>query len=224
MSEHAPEHEELLAVLLAGERTAEDPEVAARLRACPHCRERWDRLREAAAQVEQVGSERRALLAELQHVGPAAGEERVLATLQGLAGERAPAGRRPRRAFAWLAAAALLVVSGWIARALLVGREEPVTLGPTSFEDMAPRGAAASFERFSWRYTGPEAESFALHIYAETDGPLGDALIDTLLKETTWTPGAAEREKLPARIRWKVDAFDALNGPVGSSPWVEASR
>jgi hypothetical protein len=225
MSEHPREHEDLLAALLAGERGPAEPEVAQRLRECATCREQWTRLRTTAAQLERAGTERRTALAELERVGPAPGEERLLATLERLAAGEPRA--RGRRSLAWLAAAAVLVALAWIARGFLGGGDgrDPAWLGEGALQIVAPEGEG-SFERFSWTYTGSDADSFTLRIFELKDGARGKRLlIRERLKETTWVPEAEEQEKLPARIFWEVEALDVFRVVLpGASDSAQAWR
>jgi hypothetical protein len=224
VSEHPREHEELLADLLSGERRPAEAEVAERLRECSACREQWARLRDTAAHVGRAGAAQRAALAELEAGGPAADEELVRAALGRLAGEAAPAPRPRRRVLAWLAAAAVLAVGLWLARGFLARPDERVWLGDGAFRGLAPSGEVASFERFSWEYTGPAADSFTLRVFALADGERGARiLVKERLKETNWTPTAQERETLPGRILWEVDALDEFRS-VLSSASARASR
>ena len=226
MSEHPREHELLLAALLAGERDPVDPEVERRLKECAECHELWDELRGSAAQLERAGAEQRDDLSELERAAPGPGEERLLATLERLASEEARAQRRPRRSFFWLAAAALLLVFGaWGLRLYLSRDEAPTMLGESPFEALLPSGPNSSLERFSWQYNGKvEPDRFFLRIWEKKDGPRGDPILTPRTNQSSWTPSAEERARIPAHILWDVEARDANGESGGFSSLVEASR
>jgi hypothetical protein len=223
MSQHPREHEELLAALLSGERDPSEPEAARRLRDCASCRDEWDRLRDAAAELERAGGERRAALAEIAGAGTVAERDLVRATFERLAAGELRA--RRRRAFLWAAAAALLVAGAWVARRFLPDEPErraPTWLGVTGLELVSPRDEVPRFESFTWTYTGADGDTFTLRIYELTeggpeDGPSGEPLLERpRLEETTWTPGAQDLEKLPARILWEVEVFSEFRVSRGA--------
>lgn len=137
----------------------------------------------------------------------------MLSTLQRLAATepRARRGRRP--AFAWLAAALLLVVGGWVlARLLADPGEEPKKYLGSRVSLTSPIGPVESYAPFSWTYLNDRTETYRLRIYDADDAVREDALFEwERLKETTWTPDAKDLESLPARIFWTVEALDAQN-------------
>jgi hypothetical protein len=209
LSAHPREHEELLAALVCGERDAGEPEVALLLRTCAACRADWEGLRATAADLERAGAARREVLAGQAELAGAPGEERVLATLTGLAPR--PPRRLVSRAVLLAAAAAVLLASWLVWRGLRGSAErEPVVLGPGDLALVSPRGPGADFSSFSWEYHG-DAVAFELRVFALVDGRRGDECFPaTRWRGTTWTTPPELLAALPPAIEWEVTAFDDL--------------
>ena len=224
MTEHRSEHEVLLAELLGGERDAADPEVAARLAACPGCRERWSALQNVRAKLEGAEAARREHLGEVERGAPAPGEERIKVTLERLARQE-PHVRR-RRGWLLAAAAAVLIVGVYVAGLVLDRPDEPGPswLGSGRFHPIAPQGEVERFDRFEWTYDG-EAAAYNLLIYAEDDGKRDLLREIPRWKDTRWTPDAEFVRALPQRIYWQVFALDEFGTQVDSmdsSAWLSS--
>ena len=221
---HDDRHGELLAAIAAGERGADEPEAAHLLRSCPKCREDLAALREAARHVERAGDALRAVIAESRGVHSAPGLDDVAPTLQRLAAERRVP-RRPSRVL-WLAAAALLflVIGPLVAYRLWTAGDAPtapVMLGSDELELVEPIGEVRDYERFVWKYSG-EPNGFDLRIF-DQDAPDAKPL-RVRCEEPIWVPDAEARAKLPARIRWTVDALDAFRKDPVASKHASAQR
>lgn len=226
MSEHPREHEELLAALAAGERLADDADVARRVRECPECASAWAELEDTRRRLERSAAAQGEALEELTRLRGAPGEEHVLATLEGLAGGRTPVHRRAWRA--WLVAALVVAAGAWIVVRLRSTREperEPIPLGPVLVLE-SPVGEA-SFESFSWSYPEAQVDHFVLKIYASPRA--GAPLIEQKhLEESQWTPDPQEAAELPYRIHWTVEARDAFDqvltgGRASAEAWRSSS-
>lgn len=223
---HDPRHEERILELLCGDRAADDAEVRELLRTCPSCRASWRELEETRARLDGAAEERREVLAELGRGTPAAGEERLLDTLQDLAAREPHARRGPLRPGWMVAAAAVLLTGAWAGWRLFRPAEAPrapTWLGAHGLELLEPRGEVSEYCRFAWTYDG-DATAFTLRIFAEEDGRPGALLFEKEgWKDTTWTPAAEGLARLPAHIHWEVDALDEFRAALDSAS-ASASR
>jgi hypothetical protein len=227
LSEHLVEHEELVRQFLCGERTADDPALHALRARCADCNAALERLDALDSRLTILGRQLRADLVRAHAETSLPEVARVRRSLEAaLAGrvEHAPA--RPARAryLVWLAAAAALLASLWLARGAFRAPDAPTPeflLGPGqgTIECLAPLGAGARYDEFRWRDVRPPSGWFRLTIRPLVlEGPergrVGDVVHTEDVPEPRWTPTPEVERSLPEAIHYQVQAFDAVGRAV----------
>jgi hypothetical protein len=216
MNPHADAHELLLAAVLAGERSADEPEVRRHFAACAECRERHARLARTVAAVTRAGAERSAVLAELRDDTGLA-EHRTHTTLERLFLEGSSTRRRVNRRWLWAsAAAALLVAGGWLVARRGTPPAPPQYLGHQGLELLLPT-EGSGYGEFSWKYEGSAPDRYRLRIFDARDEARSSALVDEELFELRWTPPVETLATLPERILYRVDVLDVMRDVLASS-------
>ncbi len=203
---HPREHEELLERVLGGELARDAAEVQDRCAACAECREELAHLEAVLGTARAAGELQREVIEEaLAGKGPR--DVELARRALEVARERAPGARRPSRAWLWLAGAAAVALL-----VFLVPRSTdapPVLLGD-GLELLAPRGAGADPELFSWSFELPPAGHFELRVWQLLPGGGEVLLVERIdLDATTWRPSAPDSLPPGARIRWTVEAYGA---------------
>jgi hypothetical protein len=211
---HSADHDALLTRLVVGELAPDAPEARAVLETCPSCRDQWAQLGQLARRLDAAGAEERSVLAEIetQSISPAQ-EERIRATVL--------AQRRSARRLAWpiAVAAAVLALVGVIAWRQWRGNEriEERYLGSQNFSGLELRTAADGAVSFVWSYTGlPPEGSYTLRVWDDSATGSQPTVFDHL-PDPPWTPTPEQRAKLPQRMRWEVEVFDATGQSLGYS-------
>lgn len=225
MDPHSSEHEALIEQLLVGDLTPDDPRARALLDGCVECRAKLAELERLSGRLSAVGEEERSVLAEVAQGKLSAAEEQRLR-----ASVLAQIPRRPRgRMFPWVlgvlaAAAVVAVVFVWRARSddgARSGGEQ--YLGGHKVEGVEPDGIVKKFGTFRWRSTAlPAGGSYTLRIWSEAD-PRVPLIVKEELLEPEWTPSSADLEKLPRKLRWQVEMYDAANKERAHSESLPAS-
>ncbi|MBK8099607.1 MAG: hypothetical protein IPK26_21070 [Planctomycetes bacterium] len=206
---NADEREELLARLLAGESSEDDPQVRAAMAEDPTMREELQILRGLEADYRRLATQQRDDLTAASALAAGPGEDRVAAALRAFVAEQPVATPRTsawtRRSW-WLAAAgtALAVGIGWWATRP-PGEALPVTLG-RSPDGLSPSGAVAEFTEFGWTTPAAPGRTFTLEI---VDAGSGREVVTRELSVSPWQPTAAERAALPDDIQWSLRVRDA---------------
>jgi hypothetical protein len=235
---HSPEHEQLVLSVVAGDRSRNDQEIRALRAQCPECEEELTQLAQIADALDAAGQEERDLIA-LAEVEDDAVEAAAAARFRAhpeFRGAPAPSSSRrfARRAAAWSAAAAVLLIGILVFRALrsssppteptadpgvLLGgpderlRIEPIgTFGPdlTLRFDVDPDLAAAAAE---------------YELVVEGSDPDGTRpYFQTFrLRATTWTDPEQVRG-FPDSIQVTVRALSASGVELARSEPVAGSR
>lgn len=211
---HDEEHELWLAELLAGEKERDEPEVRSRLAKCPRCAQAFAELAEVSRELSTTSEARARDLDAAARDSGAPGEARLHGKLAELAGESAGRPASPRRSWiAWAAAAVVLAGSVLALRRILgpqPARPAPVELESIELEALAPEGES-DFGEFIWidRASSPAPYGYELVLF-DADAPPGSApFLTQKCAQSGWRPGAEERTRWPARIRWLVRAPDA---------------
>ena len=186
MSAHDPEHQELIDLVLAGQRDPAEPEVRERLAACAECRAELASLRAFDAELgaHMVGT--RADLARAAAEANADEEERVRRTLtEALADRR----RHPRPLLLWLVAATVVLAGSaglWLALRPTAPVEE-IYLHGGSLLCTRPVCSVEDYDAFQWSGELPPLGRFELRIYSRAGGSL---LKTILCPEAQWVPTA----------------------------------
>lgn len=217
------DHDALLEALATGDLDPGSERARQELAGCPDCRAQAEVLLARVRRLEAAGREQRRELDEARALASAPGEDRV-ERARTLAGVGVEAPRRGLRLLAPLAAAALVLagVGWWFTRS---GRETPPGTGDgaqylgAALKNLQPSGADRSFDVFTWEYDPGHTDGFVVRIY-DAEHP-DDALLEQQTPIPEWKPSPAERESLPDRIVWEVEALDAFgeveSGPVSAS-------
>jgi len=218
---HAPEHDELLASLLLGDKDSTlDRGV---LEACPHCSDKLSELEDVRTQLDVLGAaERATALAEADASGPSPGEQAAQSALEAALRRpsRAPEGRSIGHAWILigsLAAAGILLFA--VLRDPEIEPADPgghVFLSSSRIELLSPVGRVREWSLFAWRYDVRAGSSFTIRIW---DAGAADPMLTVPeLDDATWTPTTSDLERIPNRIRWTVVAIDATGREVESEP------
>ena len=201
--EHDDRHEEELRLLVCDAEDARAALAASPLAGCEACHEVLDALLDADARMTELGRAGRAELAELLERGGApetgSAEERALEEILGEARKRTS--RPARRLVATAAAAAVFLLAFFlwpaprvVERGVLLGEETPLS---------SPVGAVDAYAPFAWEVERPENGWFEVSVFAP--GASRPLLVSPRIRESPWTPAAEELERLPDRIRWRLD-------------------
>jgi hypothetical protein len=203
MSAHGPEHEELLARVLAGEIDPADPAVRDRLATCPECRREQERVGGLTARLRATAAQERADLARAAAEVGAEDEARVREAFARALRTR-PA---KRRSALLLVAAAVLVLLGWVLRGA-AREDDEVLLGEGDIEIHV----ADDFSQIQWSYSLPPGGRYVLTIHELEDGAHGRVVLSPELEAldtSRWRPSAAQLESLPDAIYVLVEAYRA---------------
>jgi hypothetical protein len=201
--------ETLLEALLSGARREDDAEVQAVLLARPELRERLERIRHLAADLDSGATADAELLREaLRRPSPLDGAARELALRSLLRPRRF---RGPLTIAVAVAAAIVAVLTVWLAMPRSRPAGEDDTLGHQTVADLAPRelrpsGAVADYTLFRWNLPLPREGSYVLRF--RDGGPDGRVLLQLSLETNRWSPTPAQRSQLTKRMSWDVRAYD----------------
>ncbi|MEQ8765709.1 MAG: hypothetical protein RL885_17425 [Planctomycetota bacterium] len=220
--------EALLAALLTGETSEDEPEVKERLNRNPELASRWREFRGVVDSLERSADVQQEILAEARRGEDAPGLERVAA----MRAEKSPSQprslgspARPR----WLSPAL------WVAAAVVVaalaywlgtrsgdqpGRLPERSIG-TEITGLSPSGSGASFERFTWTYPAQPGSEYRVLI---RDAESRDELPGSYrLSVPEWKPDPETISTWPQQIDWRVEVWtEGIR--VARSDWVSASR
>jgi hypothetical protein len=213
------DHDALLQALASGDLDPGDERARDELARCAECRAEAEVMLARIRRLEAAAEEQRRDLAAASALASAPGEDGVARLLASLAGAQPRPRRVPRLAL--LAAAALLLAAAgwWFARG--TGEAPPAPgvgaeyLG-APLHGLVPSGTDQSFDEFRWDYDQGHDDGFVLRVY-DADGTGVPLLEVGPLRTQTWTPTPAQRDLLPDRIVWEVEALDA-SGEVESGP------
>jgi hypothetical protein len=225
---HSEDHERVIQGAIAGDLEPDDPRLQALLHECGACREHYEGLARVRTLLDETAREEREVVAELDWAEPAPGRELVGAFVREQMDQRALAARpRPWWRSAWVAAAAAsILIAGWIVRALTAPRGEERTrtsLGEES-ESLQPSGPGSSFERFAWPGLQlPPGGRYELRVWDRAKGPEDGRLVRLDLEEQEWAPAPGESASWPDQIAWEVRVIDAT-GESGTSATASAAR
>ncbi|MFK7740286.1 MAG: hypothetical protein AB8H80_08175 [Planctomycetota bacterium] len=240
------EREQLLAALMVGERTVDDPDVRRLFDSNPGAREEWRRMREFAAQMEEledVGDDLRSASAGMDGDGPKLDMEGLVARdcahrrLRGMAADdlvptdRAASKLLPsRRRWAVFAAMAAAAASLMIVLVLRAGgavdsdaeRDGP-RLGTVDAMELEPNGVAFDpAAGFVWKPV-PETVVYRIDLRPESEGP--KRTLPDRFTQTRWLPNNAQLQQLPvAAFRWRVRAVGDDGVVLQTSGWASSSR
>jgi hypothetical protein len=196
--------ESLLMELLAGDRSDDDPEVAARIAADPQLRERLLRLRQVASRLDQSGVSEREVLREV--LAPPPSDVQALSLKRGPRFDHVvpPWWRRP-----WLlgaVAAGLLVVGGvWLTR----GPGEATDHSLLGGQDDG-RSPMETFRRDTvWQWGLRRGPSDVYRLRFRTP----DEVLEFDVDEPSWRPNEQQWSKLTPPLTWEVMVV-TINGDV----------
>jgi hypothetical protein len=210
--------DELLQALTVGDLREDEPRVAARLRAEPPLRARWQELSTTLGELQ--------LLAPLPaHAGESA--DPVVDTRAAVRAFRdAATPRRWWRLGMVLAAAAAALVLVWSLLPPPVQTPDP-RLGGGEPAVTTPDVRWAVGQPLRWNAVR-EAVGYRLQLQTAPNGPLrtlpDPAHGDDLFPQPSWLPTAAERDALPVEFSWRAIAIDGSGQIVGTSAWSVVRR
>ncbi|MEM7311026.1 MAG: hypothetical protein AAF682_30430 [Planctomycetota bacterium] len=216
-ADHPRQHDARLEELL-GEVDPQQAFAASELASCPVCRRELDELLELSARLEASGGDLRRTLreADLEDSAPGAHlvEELVGGPLEErrLRAQQARWSRRLGALAAALAGAAALALGLWLLQpddaAEGPGDADPgPMLGAGVLAQLAaPLGEVAAFTRFEWRGARAPRGWYELLVYGADGQPV---LVRRDVAGLSVEPTEDELARLPGRIRWEVQAFDA---------------
>ncbi|MEQ8765704.1 MAG: hypothetical protein RL885_17400 [Planctomycetota bacterium] len=182
---------------------------------CLECREHLESNLSLMDELDLVGRDEQASLAEIEETELRAADQdlhrasRLFSeisaapplTLQDYRRER------PRR----VVAASLVLVPGALVLVLLwtvlfpTHRDPLLGVNPPGF---TPAGHADSFARFSWPDTAPKGGWYVLQVFDGTKPGHSAPLTERMrLEESSWTP-PPESEHWPRRLRWRLEILD----------------
>lgn len=224
-SSHEAGHERLLAALLEGRRSPDEPDLRRLLDACADCRARYEVRRQVIGSLEDAARTEREVLAEIERMPPVPGEEQV----RGWVRNAARPTRRARRWRSWLmvAAAVTILAGGWLAsRGLQDGDDgsngELVPLGPTILDDFTPSGAVRDFARFTWKMERPQAGYYVVEVRPEAGGVALPPVKSQRLRQPEWEPPEEEHTRWD-RIHWTVGVYRLGGGEQAERTSAEVS-
>jgi len=195
---HPDREETVLEALLTGTRDEQDAEVQALFAASPGLRQRFERMRRLAFDLDRIGAADRDLLADaVSRPSPLDGEARQLVERR----------RGPVRPFPFrLITAAAVLLGALLGVWLLRGRtaDEDSTLGLRAREQW-PVGPVHDYERFRWNLSLPPECVYVLRFFDD-----GGTLLFPVdhLTATEWRPDADRRRQMTARMQWQVEVQD----------------
>ncbi len=224
---HRPEHVEWMEALVVGDAGARAAEVREELAACPQCSGELATLDDLLGDLDRAGAFERAVLRDANSEGSSQAEPwnskpSDPATTAPAAHARP---RLPLRALA-LAAAAVLLFIGFDSRRT-ADEAVPVYLSAEPVPGMEPSGSVESFpSTFRWDLELPIGGWFDVQVFrSDTDGlgPTAPLASASFLKTNEWTWTDIDTDKLPNRLRWEVQVYDATGFP-GTRVSAELSR
>ena len=215
--EHGESHEAVLRQILTGDLDATDAKVRDLATHCTSCRQELDDLLQLQAALDQDARDERASLDASREAEP--GEIDVGSMLRSVAQRES----RPPSATAvhwWIPLAALLVIGATIWLVLGTGEEdvptyEPTPLGPGDglVLEEVDRSVAGQLT-FRWSAEVGEGGYYEVRVWdAEAAGsPPWRERLD--LEENQWSLGLPPPHERPARLRWRVEAFNFFGDPL----------
>lgn len=211
--------EDLLQALTVGDLHADEPAVAARLRADPALLARWQELAATLADLRVLAP------APVRDERPADAHRAAAAAVRAF--RVAPGAKRWRIGVALAAAALVAWVLLWSRQPAAAPAPDPRLGSGEPGATMTPNGAWGDGQPFSWPVV-PGAIGYRLQVRTTPDVPvrvLPDPVRgEGLFLHPTWLPAAAERLELPVRFEWRVVAVDGSGQAIGTSPWAVAQR
>lgn len=222
MSQAEPD---LVAAILSGDVSEQEPEVRAALEARPELRAELEELRRLQGSLDRDG--------EFVREASIGGDKR------GLTDDGGPRNSKGhlRRLSMWLALAAAAILlfrfTPWGSDSEEPSPGQGQVLGPDDFEmrNLHPVGPGVSFEQFRFEAPIPsgarieflvwsgssEVSAEPLHVHRETQYSATESGM-------SWKPSADTLEMFGATIRWRVRITDMDGRPLGVSEVLEASR
>jgi len=210
----------VLAAVLAGELTMEEPRVRKLLAADPRLLAELEQAMAMQAAVREAAQAQREALAARDAVDPLL-RERVAAAVGTAAAERAAvlAGRRRRWSVAAAAAIALLALAFW---RLAAGTAPDPWLHANKHIN-GPKGQVEHYSPFSWT-TGAPGEQFEVAVFAAEHAQKGRWLYNSDRGiHSPWTMPPEIEAALPAAICWELHVF-GVEDPVPDIETAFASR
>lgn len=173
--------------------------------------------------LDEARQDRDQILGELEQGPPTSGEQTLLRQYSELARTRPLPGQAPRRRFSprlLVPLAAVVLLAVLLLRLRESTPEVDPFLGPEASRVVlvAPADLTEPAPLFRWTCDHPEAATFRIVLYDETGDtaePVAESLRSSL---TQFQPDGP----LPARILWRIQAFDASGRPVGQSEGILA--
>jgi len=223
MGAHGTEHERILRDVVTESIAREDPRVVELLERCDECRSELHGLERALARVDGASDELRSEMEAVERMGPVSTVD-VRARLELVAETEPHASPSSGRWLLAVAAVLLIGFMGFLPQLLRDDDEQsdPLYLGDDEVQLIGPVGAVVDFTAFEWRCERDDVRSYTLRVYDAADET--EHIARPYLKETTWTPERAERQALPDRIKWDVEAIGAGGEVVAQSSLVSSSR
>lgn len=223
---NASERDQVLIDLCLGLRGEEEDAVQVAMRS-EEGRERLAELRRVMSGLDSAGAESRTLLASLERMDSAPGEDRVEDVLRRLATESVELEEGPPLVasgapaafpwWTWLSAAAASVLAILVLQWAVPdsGPGGPRLLGGHALQIVAPLDGAAVEGALTFEWSGAlgQGEEFRVRVYDGEDPLAFQAIAETRTIETRWTPRPTELNRLPSTIRWTVERM-APSGTV----------
>jgi len=220
---HQRQHELLLRAVVSGDLDERDPALDSVLEECAECREQWEGLAHVRTLLDHTARDEASSLSELDWSRAAPGREVVGAFVRERVAEQEGRRRAPRPWWrrAWVAAAAAgILVSGWIVRWLMPPRAEPgadVMLGDSATDGMTPSGSVDEYTPLSWKLRLPPGGRFELRIWDGATGRARPPFVELRdVQEPHWIPTSAQTRGWPDAILWEVQSIDATNAFVAA--------
>ena len=248
MSNHTQEHEPLLHSVLTGDISEDHASVAPVLASCGHCRDKLEELRAVSEMLDEAGrEEEQATFAAIDYSKPVAGADRVESFVRAKLAQKATAPATPpapqpaipaaaartasidpgRRRFLRVsgvvtAAAASVVLVGWIAKMLLTHEAEDapdeILLSNSKLTPRSPMGEVDEWTEFHWDYDLPVGATFAITVYEKEPVRSFEPLFEkTGLKQPKWVPTTDELARMPKAISWEVYVLGATGALMESN-------
>lgn len=232
-AEHAPGHEAALRTVLEPDHG--DAEHALRIvTGCSQCSEELQKLTELRGWLDEAGANQRAVIGRARRAmesgQSAPGVELVAPFVRERLAQLQPRRSRLRRlAPLAAAAAALLVMLGWLVRSWFPRDQasgDGVLLGDHSTDGLDPSGEVSEYAAFRWpKLLLPPGGSYSLRVWdAIEDDPERALFSRDSLKENECRIEPATLATWPEHIGWEVQARDATNFDVGAPRRAYAKR
>ena len=205
-SEHL-DPEQVLEDIMSGNLSEDDPRARRALDNTPGLRDRLQRLKDLASNLDAAGdAAQTSLQQELDRRGD------WMPKIESVLDED----EDQDRPIPWpmlLAAAAILGVLGWLGSGLLgdppehLG-DEDIYMGGQGEGDLWPEGDYQAGAAFGWGFEVPPNGHFEVVFYDASD-PIDPVLVARVGDATKWTPEATDLEKLQGEMYWELVAVEA---------------